>query len=165
MLSRTYRVVVALKEIVTVLLFADGSKVYPAEATSVENVEPSALPWTASVWVRAPHEVDGGSFLPTKVPWRRYRDMAVDPYIAPGSAYANELPIVPGKNIEATAGLNDEVREIQAKLESLGHDPGPVDGIFGPQTVSAVKRYEIAIGREPTGTIDLRLLERLRQEP
>jgi peptidoglycan hydrolase-like protein with peptidoglycan-binding domain len=31
---------------------------------------------------------------------------------------------------------NDKVREIQAKLEALGHDPGPVDGIFGPQTVS-----------------------------
>jgi hypothetical protein len=60
---------------------------------------------------------------------------------------------------------NDEVREIQAKLESLGYEPGPVDGIFGPQTLAAVKRYEIAIGREPTGAIDQRLLERLRQEP
>ena len=60
---------------------------------------------------------------------------------------------------------NDEVREIQAKLEALGHDPGPVDGIFGPQTVAAVKRYEVATGREPTGAVDLSLLERLRREP
>jgi hypothetical protein len=58
----------------------------------------------------------------------------------------------------------EEIREIQTKLEALGYDPGPVDGLHGPQTVAAVKRYEIATGREPTGNIDLRLLERLRQE-
>jgi hypothetical protein len=60
---------------------------------------------------------------------------------------------------------NEELREVQAKLQALGHDPGPVDGLHGPQTVSAVKRYELASGAEPTGNIDLRLLERLRREP
>ncbi len=60
---------------------------------------------------------------------------------------------------------NDEFREIQDKLSALGHDPGPVDGFFGPQTIAAVKRYEIAKGQEPTGSIDLRLLDRLRREP
>ena len=72
-------------------------------------------------------------------------------------------PPVPPATVNRRFG-NDEVREIQAKLESLGYDPGPVDGVFGPQTVSAVKRYEMAIGREPTGAVDQRLLERLRQE-
>jgi hypothetical protein len=60
---------------------------------------------------------------------------------------------------------NDEVREIQARLQALGHDPGPVDGLFGPQTVAAVKRYELANQLAPTGHVDLGLLERLRQEP
>jgi hypothetical protein len=60
---------------------------------------------------------------------------------------------------------NEELREVQARLQALGHDPGPVDGMHGPQTVSAVKRYELANGGEPTGKIDLRLLERLRREP
>jgi hypothetical protein len=60
---------------------------------------------------------------------------------------------------------NEELREVQARLQTLGHDPGQVDGLHGPQTVSAVKRYEIANGAEPTGNIDLRLLERLRREP
>jgi hypothetical protein len=58
---------------------------------------------------------------------------------------------------------NEELLEVQARLKGLGHDPGPVDGIHGPQTVSAVKRYEIANHLEPTGAIDLRLLERLRR--
>jgi localization factor PodJL len=60
---------------------------------------------------------------------------------------------------------NEELREVQAKLQALGHDPGPADGLHGPQTVSAVKRYEIANQLEPTGSVDLRLLERLRREP
>ena len=60
---------------------------------------------------------------------------------------------------------NDELREVQTRLQALGYDPGPVDGMHGPQTVSAVKRYELADGGEPTGNIDLRLLERLRRDP
>ncbi len=60
---------------------------------------------------------------------------------------------------------NEELREVQTRLQALGYDPGPVDGVHGPQTVSAVKRYELATEGEPTGNIDLRLLERLRREP
>jgi putative peptidoglycan binding protein len=84
----------------------------------------------------------------------------------PASVMAPSIapPPVPPVTVSRRFG-NDEVREIQAKLEALGYDPGPVDGIFGAQTVAAVKRYEIATGREPTGAIDQRLLERLRQEP
>ena len=65
MFSRTYRVVVALKLIVTVLAFAVGSNVYPAEATMSLKLEPSVLPRTARVSVRAPQDVDGGSFRTT----------------------------------------------------------------------------------------------------
>src|SRR5690242_16294485 len=53
MFSRTYRVVVALKPIDTVLALF-GSKLYPADATMSEKVEPVVLPCTDSVSVRAP---------------------------------------------------------------------------------------------------------------
>lgn len=33
------------------------------------------------------------------------------------------------------------VREIQRALLNAGYDPGPVDGIFGPRTKSALRRY------------------------
>ena len=69
-----------------------------------------------------------------------------------------------GTNSSGGGLSNEELREVQAKLQALGHDPGPVDGLHGPQTVSAVKRYEIANQIEPTGNLDLRLLERLRRE-
>lgn len=75
------------------------------------------------------------------------------------------VPLIPPPPPGTRRLSNEELREVQAKLQALGHDPGSVDGLHGPQTVSAVKRYEIANQIEPTGNIDLRLLERLRREP
>lgn len=40
----------------------------------------------------------------------------------------------------------DEVRKIQNKLKSLGYFDGTVDGIYGIQTQSAVKRYQRSVG-------------------
>jgi hypothetical protein len=33
------------------------------------------------------------------------------------------------------------VREVQLVLLSAGYDPGPIDGIMGPRTKSALRRY------------------------
>jgi len=42
-------------------------------------------------------------------------------------------------------GANDpEVRDLQEALKSLGYDPGPVDGVFGEKTESAVKNFQQA---------------------
>lgn len=34
-----------------------------------------------------------------------------------------------------------DVRALQTKLDELGHDPGPVDGIEGPRTQAAIRSY------------------------
>lgn len=36
----------------------------------------------------------------------------------------------------------DDVRALQERLEELGFHPGPIDGIFGPQTYDAVVRFQ-----------------------
>ncbi len=42
-------------------------------------------------------------------------------------------------------GSNDPaVRDLQAALKALGHDPGPIDGVFGARTESAVKAFQQA---------------------
>src|SRR3954464_10030294 len=42
-------------------------------------------------------------------------------------------------------GANDpSVRDLQEALKALGYDPGPVDGIFGATTESAVKKFQQA---------------------
>lgn len=58
----------------------------------------------------------------------------------------------------------DEVREVQTWLKAFGLDPGPIDGLAGPLTTAAIKRYESARQRSPTGTLDRRLLELLRHD-
>jgi hypothetical protein len=65
MFARTYRAVVALNVMVTVLLLAFGSKVYPVEPTMVEKFEPSAEPSSDNVSVRVFQAVDGGSLSTT----------------------------------------------------------------------------------------------------
>jgi peptidoglycan hydrolase-like protein with peptidoglycan-binding domain len=57
-----------------------------------------------------------------------------------------------------------EIVEVQTRLEALGMKAGAPDGIPGSRTIGAVKRYEEANGRPPTGNIDRELLGRLRQE-
>jgi putative peptidoglycan binding protein len=57
-----------------------------------------------------------------------------------------------------------EVLELQTLLNSLGMRPGFLDGIPGPRTAAAIRRYEEAKGQSPTGNPSRELLERLRQE-
>lgn len=57
-----------------------------------------------------------------------------------------------------------EVLELQTLLNSLGMRPGFLDGIPGPRTAAAIRRYEEAKGQSPTGNPSHELLERLRQE-
>ena len=59
----------------------------------------------------------------------------------------------------------DEVREIQAKLQSFGFNPGRVDGNAGRMTEGAARRYQQDRGQSQTGEIDRALLDQLRQDP
>ena len=59
----------------------------------------------------------------------------------------------------------EEVRDVQDRLKALAFDPGPSDGIPGPLTTTAIKKYEAARRRTETGNLDRSLLEALRREP
>ncbi len=37
-----------------------------------------------------------------------------------------------------------EVKDVQEAMKALGHDPGPVDGVFGTRTENAVKAFQTA---------------------
>jgi hypothetical protein len=58
-----------------------------------------------------------------------------------------------------------EIWELQARLEFLGMQPGELDGIPGPRTVAAIRRYQQSRGQAQTGKLDRKLLEQLRGEP
>jgi lipid-binding SYLF domain-containing protein/peptidoglycan hydrolase-like protein with peptidoglycan-binding domain len=50
--------------------------------------------------------------------------------------------------------MKGKVREVQAALEKKGFDPGPVDGIMGPKTMTALRNFQSHNGLEVTGTIN-----------
>jgi hypothetical protein len=56
-----------------------------------------------------------------------------------------------------------EVHELQIRLRALKFDPGPLDGVKGPLTSAAVRRFQESQGDRATGDIGLRTLIRVRQ--
>jgi len=53
------------------------------------------------------------------------------------------------------------VREAQRALRDLGYNPGPIDGTFGPQTRTALEKYQMAEKLTVTGQLDAETMERL----
>lgn len=53
-------------------------------------------------------------------------------------------------------GMQDQasVKQVQEKLSQQGYDVGPVDGIFGPKTQQALRKFQEDKGGQPTGQID-----------
>ena len=73
---------------------------------------------------------------------------------------------VMAEEVEVNPGL---IREIQFMLLRMGMDPGPIDGIVGPQTIKAFQKFEERSGLPTTsvisgGRISTMILERLRTE-
>ena len=57
------------------------------------------------------------------------------------------------------------ISELQTRLNRLGFSPGSIDGVAGPMTTAAIKRYQQSRGRPVTAAIDDDLLDQLRKEP
>lgn len=55
----------------------------------------------------------------------------------------------------------EQVRQVQQALKDKGKDPGPIDGVMGPQTKSALKDYQQDEGLKATGQLDTATLAKL----
>jgi N-acetylmuramoyl-L-alanine amidase len=53
------------------------------------------------------------------------------------------------------------IRAIQQALKSKGHDPGPIDGIFGPKTEAALKSFQKTQNLRESGRGDAQTLSKL----
>ena len=85
-------------------------------------------------------------------------------WVRRGSTIVIELP---GKSPEAHLSFELEtsqptvrrgssgsaVKTLQARLQTLGFDPGPIDGIFGSGTDSAVRAFQRARGLDADGIV------------
>jgi peptidoglycan hydrolase-like protein with peptidoglycan-binding domain len=87
--------------------------------------------------------------------------------IAVGSPLSHAAGIpTEARDVEANPAL---VREIQFMLLRLAMDPGPIDGVVGPQTLSAVRKFQTKSGLPVSdlvndGKISAVFLARLRGE-
>jgi len=57
---------------------------------------------------------------------------------------------------------NRLVELVQHHLKDLGYAPGPLDGLIGPRTLDAVRRFQRNQGLADTGVISFDLLERIQ---
>jgi hypothetical protein len=75
--------------------------------------------------------------------------------LAPSTTTA---PVPPLSQPLSQGAQSDEVRQLQDRLDELGFDPGPSDGIFGLMTTQAVWAFEkLVVGTprsEATGRVD-----------
>nr|WP_233128068.1 lytic murein transglycosylase [Brevirhabdus pacifica] len=55
-----------------------------------------------------------------------------------------------------------ERREMQQRLTAMGYDTMGADGIIGPNTLRAIKRFQAAQGMVPDGYVSYEILRRLR---
>lgn len=72
------------------------------------------------------------------------------PY-GPGGTYCQE-PMILQMGVSITRDPN--VESLQKRLEDLGWYQGPLDGLFGPETAEAVRRFQASAGLRPTGAVD-----------
>src|SRR5207244_3012408 len=75
--------------------------------------------------------------------------------LAPAASPPPEVPAAPL--------TKDEIKEMQGKLGAVGFTPGPIDGVVGPQTQAALRRYADARGLANPDAMR-ELLSRLKAE-
>jgi peptidoglycan hydrolase-like protein with peptidoglycan-binding domain len=68
-------------------------------------------------------------------------------------------PVAPGAGFHS--GPSERVREVQHKLNRLGYGAGALDGLFGPRTEAAVRRFQADSGLETDGAVGPQTLRQL----
>lgn len=63
--------------------------------------------------------------------------------------------------LHARPAASPLVKDVQAALSQAGYDPGPVDGLAGPRTRSAISAYQSGNGLSPDGQPSAALLQHL----
>lgn len=121
---------------------------------TLRNLAAVAVVLYIGYWILKPTE------SPTYVPVPSVVQAVTTPATSPSPAVPATPSSVPNRPLTAGA----ETLEAQRWLYELGFDPGPRDGVSGPSTVAAVRRYEATRKWTITGNLDVRLLEYLRAE-
>ena len=116
-----------------------------------------------------PGPVDGRFGPATEAAVRRFQSahgLAVDGIVGSRTmpVLRAPVPLARGAGTGVTRG-SERVRALQRHLHTLGVEPGPVDGRYGPRTEAAVRRFQAAHGVAVDGIVGPHTARRLaRQE-
>jgi peptidoglycan hydrolase-like protein with peptidoglycan-binding domain len=66
-----------------------------------------------------------------------------------------------GESQSKRADGHQDIRQAQEALKNQGHDPGPIDGVMGPQTRQALRAFQSSNGLKQTGMLDAETKQRL----
>ena len=66
------------------------------------------------------------------------------------------------QRVSAPPLSNRLVELVQHHLKDLGYAPGPLDGLIGPRTLGAVRRFQRDQGLAATGVLSFALLKRIQ---
>ncbi len=83
----------------------------------------------------------------------------------PAAARPTQQPSPPPRMPPQDMGVNVDgmtVFELQERLNELGYKVGSVDGVMGPKTIDALKKYQGDNKINPSGTVDADTVKKLR---
>ena len=140
-----------------------------ATASSVPVSSPTPTTITAPPRSSPRPRSSGSSWPRTTSPARRKGINADTPLVDAGAAYnsaALALEIAwlnllndagclsDQRQADAVAQLTAYTTALQTDLQRAGYDPGPIDGVYGPQTAAAVEQLQTDSGLPVTGFVD-----------
>jgi hypothetical protein len=86
--------------------------------------------------------------------------------VAPPPAAPAPAATRPARQLPDEAQMTEaDRREVQTALVHLGYYGNPVDGLFGPETRAAIRRYQHEIGGEMTGRLTAEQATKLANTP
>lgn len=115
----------------------------PVRAGNADFIAGAVVGIMGRVVVDAVVESNRGTPQPHSVPQHNAPNVVVNPQ--PSQAELDRRA--------AEQALREKNRNIQTWLNSLGFDAGPVDGLVGTRTRSAMSDFQASIGHAPTGSL------------
>ncbi|MDW4549362.1 lytic murein transglycosylase [Defluviimonas sp. D31] len=149
-------------------LTGDRIKKSPSDwaAFGVRDMDGRVVPNHGSASILMPAGARGAAFMIFKNFQVIERYNAADAYVIGVGHLADRIagggPIRAGWPRDDRALLFAERRELQERLTRAGFNTQGVDGKIGPNTITAIRAYQQAVGMIPDGYASLDVLKRLR---